>query len=547
MQQANMTTVGQYLVRRLEQVGLKHIFGVAGDYVLRFFDLLEASSIDLVATCNELNAGYAADAYARLNGVGGVCVTYGVGGFSVFNAVAGAFAERVPVIIISGGPRILQGPARVLLHHTIGDMNLQYKIYEHITVAAVILQNADQAPKQIDETIAACLRFRRPVYIEIPMDMVAQPCSPGGPFDVDTSIPSDPEVLPEAVAEAVQMLSAAKNPAILVGVEVARLDLCQELARFINFTRYPFATTISGKSILSERHPQFLGVYFGGLGPEPVRKSMEDADVLLCLGTLMTDVDLGIDTATHFHGGMIVANSDKVGIKHHVYPQVALGDFINGLQTGLPRGPEGQVALGHVALTGGADFTPVDSQKITLKRFYQEVNRFLDSSSLIISDVGNSTLLGAAELLLPDEAPFIAQAFYVSIGYALPATLGASLASPNLRPITFIGDGAFQMTVQELSTLIRRGLNPIIFLMNNDGYAIERVFHDGPYNDLQMWQYHRLPEVFGGGWACEVRTEGELERALQQALSRPEELAFIEVRLERLDYWESLLKLKDLR
>jgi indolepyruvate decarboxylase len=198
-------------------------------------------------------------------------------------------------------------------------------------------------------------------------------------------------------------------------------------------------------------------------------------------------------------------------------------------------------------LTGRADFIPVDSQKITLKRFYQAVNRFLDSRSLIISDVGNSTLLGAAELLLPDEAPFIAQAFYVSIGYALPATLGASLASPNLRPITFIGDGAFQMTVQELSTLIRRGLNSIIFLMNNDGYAIERVFHDGPYNDLQMWQYHRLPEVFGGGWACEVRTEGDLERALQQALSRPEELAFIEVRLERLDYWETLLKLKDLR
>jgi indolepyruvate decarboxylase len=203
------------------------------------------------------------------------------------------------------------------------------------------------------------------------------------------------------------------------------------------------------------------------------------------------------------------------------------------------------VALGHAALTGGADFTPVDSQKITLKRFYQEVNRFLDSSNLIISDVGNATLLGAAELLLPDDAPFIAQAFYVSIGYALPATLGANLASPNLRPITFIGDGAFQMTVQELSTIIRHGLNPII--MNNDGYAIERVFHDGPYNDLQMWQYHRLPEVFGGGWACEVRTEGELESALQQALSRPDELAFIEVRLERLDYWESLLKLKDLR
>jgi TPP-dependent 2-oxoacid decarboxylase len=147
-----------------------------------------------------------------------------------------------------------------------------------------------------------------------------------------------------------------------------------------------------------------------------------------------------------------------------------------------------------VALSGGSDFIPGPSQKITLKRFFQQISCFLDSTSLIISDTGNSSLLGASELFLPDEVPFIAQVFYVSIGYALPATLGAKLAAPNLRPITFVGDSAFQMTVQELSTIIRHGLNPIIFLMNNDGYAIERVFHDGPYNDLQMWQYSRLPE-----------------------------------------------------
>lgn len=547
MEHADTMTVGQYLVRRLEQVGLKHIFGVPGDYVLRFFDLLEASSIDLIVTCNELNAGYAADAYARLNGVGGVCVTYGVGGFSVFNAVAGAYAERVPLIVISGGPQILKKPSRVLLHHTIGDMNLQYKIYEHIMAAAVILQDPVQAPDQIDQTIAACLRSRLPVYIEIPMDMVAKSCRAAGPFEVDISNPSDPEALSEAVAEAVQMLSVAKNPAILAGVEVARLGLCQELEQFINFTRYPFASTILGKSVLSERHPQFLGVYFGGLGPEEVKKSIEDADVLLCLGALMTDVNLGIGTARHDHSRMIVANSDKVGIKHHIYPEVALGDFIKGLQAGLPKGREEQVASGHHSLTASPDFTPAASQKITLKRFFQRINRFLDKNNLIISDAGNSTLLGAAELLLPDGVTFIAQAFYVSIGYSLPATLGAKLAAPNFRPITFVGDGAFQMTVQELSTIIRHGLNPIIFLMNNDGYAIERVFHDGPYNDLQMWQYRRFPEVFGGGWACEVKTEGELESALNHALSHPQELAFIEVRLDRFDYWESLLKLKDLR
>jgi TPP-dependent 2-oxoacid decarboxylase len=424
MEQAEMSTVGQYLVRRLEQVGLKHIFGVAGDYVLRFFDLFEASSIDLVVTCNELNAGYAADAHARLNGVGGVCVTYGGGGFSVFNAIAGAFAEQVPLIIISGGPRILQGGSRVLPHHTFGDMNLQYKIYEHIMAAAVILQDPEQAPDQIDQTITACLRSRRPVYIEIPMDMVAQPSRTTSPFEADTSIPSDPEALSEAVAEVVQMLAIAKNPAVLAGVEIARLSLCQDLEQFINIIRYPFATTILGKSILSERHPQFLGVYFGKLGQESVKKAIEDADVLLCLGALMTDVNLGIDTVTHFHGRMIVANSDKIGIKHHLYPQVSSGDFIRGLQVSLPRGQGAQEVQGNESLSGGSDFIPVPSQKITLNRFFQQVNRILDTTSLIISDAVNSSLLGASELFLPGEVPFIAQAFYVSIGYALPATLG---------------------------------------------------------------------------------------------------------------------------
>jgi TPP-dependent 2-oxoacid decarboxylase len=206
-----------------------------------------------------------------------VCITYGVGGFSVFNAVAGAFAERVPLVIISGGPRIQQGSTRVVLHHTIGEM-IQFKTYEHITAATVVLQDPNQAPDQIDQTLAACLRSRRPVYLEIPIDMVAQPCRPAGPFEVNTSIPSDPAALTEAIKEAVQMLAAAKNQAILAGVEIHRLGLCQELEEFINFTRYPFATTILRKSILSERNPQFIGVYFGGLGPESVKNYIENAD-----------------------------------------------------------------------------------------------------------------------------------------------------------------------------------------------------------------------------------------------------------------------------
>ncbi|MFZ5449955.1 MAG: alpha-keto acid decarboxylase family protein [Thermodesulfobacteriota bacterium] len=533
------TTIGKYLVKRLEQAGLKHIFGVPGDYVLDFFDCLEESNLQVIGTCNELNAGYAADAYARLNGIGGVCVTYGVGGFSAYNAVAGAFAERLPVVLISGGPRLTERPDRHLLHHTIGSMNLQYCVFEHITAAAVILDKPEQAPQQIDAALAACLQRRRPVYIEIPMDMVAQPCPAPGPFEVDTAIPTDPEVLAEAVEEAVSLLTAAKNPIILAGVEAHRLRAQDALVEFINHSGYPVATTLLGKSVVPESHPQFIGVYKGFLGRETVQRAVEDADLILCLGTLMTDVNLGHGTALLVDiPKMIVANSDKVRIKHHLFNQVCLRAFIEGLTAKLPKG-----AATPAKCEGRQEkFIPVREQKITHKRFYERLQHFLGSNHLLIVDTGDS-IFSAADLFLPGNVPCINQAFYMSIGYSVPATLGAKLAAPERRPITIVGDGAFQMTAQELSTIIRHRQNPVIFLINNDGYTIERALHEGPYNDLHMWDYYRLTEVFRGGWGCQVTTEGELEEALHKAQTEPDTLAFIEVRLDRLDCSEGILRL----
>jgi TPP-dependent 2-oxoacid decarboxylase len=537
------TTVGKYLITRLEQAGLKHIFGVPGDYVLHFFDLLEASPIQVIGTCNELNAGYAADAYARLHGIGGLCVTYGVGGFSAYNAMAGSFVERLPVVLISGGPRLTDRPDRHLLHHTIGSLNLQYRVFKHITGAAVILEDPQQATRQIDATLAACLQKRRPVYIEIPMDMVAQPCSQPGAFQVDTTIPTDQEALAEALAEAVVLLRLAENPIILAGVEAHRLRVQEALVEFINHSGYAVATTLSGKSVIPESHPQFIGVYQGCLGREGVQRAVEDADLILCLGTLMTDANLGFGTADLADiSKMIVANSDKVRIKHHVFNQVSLGAFIKGLTEKLPKGTGARGNAAHPEKARQGKFIPVRDQKITHKRLYERLAHFLDNNSLLIADTGDS-ILSAADLYLPGNVPCLNQAFYMSIGYSVPATLGAKLAAPERRPVTIVGDGAFQMTAQELSTIIRHQQNPVIFLINNDGYTIERVIHEGPYNDLHMWQYHRLTEVFNGGWGCQVTTEGELEDALQKAQEESETLALIEVRLDRLDCSEGILRL----
>jgi len=367
------------------------------------------------------------------------------------------------------------------------------------------------------------------------MDMVAQPCPAPGPFEVDTTIPTDPEALAEAVA----LLTAAKNPIILAGVEAHRLRAQDALVTFINHSGYPVATTLLGKSVMPESHPQFIGVYKGFRGRETVQREVEEADLILCLGTLMTDVNLGHGTALLVDiPKMVVANSDKVRIKHHVFDQVGLRAFIEGLTAKLPKG----TARPAQSRVSPEEFVPVRQQKITHKRFYERLQGFLDANHLLIADTGDS-IFSAADLLLPGNAPCLNQAFYMSIGYSVPATLGAKLAAPERRPVTIVGDGAFQMTAQELSTMIRHRQNPVIFLINNDGYTIERALHEGPYNDLQMWQYHRLPEVFGGGWGCQVTTEGELEEALHKAQAEPETLALIEVRLDRLDCSEGILRL----
>ncbi|MDP8262002.1 MAG: thiamine pyrophosphate-binding protein [Candidatus Ancaeobacter aquaticus] len=542
MWNAESTTVGKYLAHRLGQAGLKHIFGVPGDYVLSFFDCLEESNIEVVCNCNELNAGYAADGYARINGIGAVCITYGVGAFSVFNAVVGSFAERLPVVVISGGPKISERQHHHLLHHTIGDMNLQYRIYEEIMAASVILTSADQAPSQIDETISTCLRSRRPVYIEVPMDIVTKPCRVPGPFTIDTDIKSDEEAVTEALNDAVSILTNAKKPVILAGVEVHRLDIRKDLEDFITHSGYPYSTTLLGKSVIPEKHPQFIGIYGGAASREYARKTIEEADVILCLGTLMTDVQIGQGEALLDSSRMIVANSDNVKIKHHVYNSVSLKDFINGLAQKLPKGKADTESIEHPSKDLEDEYIAIPDQKLTLRRFYQRVNRFIEKNNIIVTDTGDA-IFCTGNMYLPEGVDFVDQAFYLSIGYSVPATLGVKLAAPDKRPITFVGDGAFQMTAQELSTIIRHNLNPIIFLINNEGYTIERVLDDGPYNDLQMWKYNMLPEVFNGPKGFEVKTEGDLEKALASAQDNPDSLAFIEVHFDRWDCSESLQKL----
>jgi len=526
------TTVGRYLIQRLEEAGLRHLFGVPGDYVLDFMDRVVASDIALVGTCNELNAGYAADAYARLNGVGGVCVTYGVGGLSALNAASGAYAERVPVVFISGAPTSAQRLAHVHMHHLTTTYDMQWKVYQNVTVDSAQLTNPLTAPDEIDRVLANCLFSKLPVYLEIPVDMVNAPCRVPAALALEGERGSDPAALNECVEEVAAMVRSAVTPTILAGVEVHRFGLAECLLQLVDKSGIPFATTLDGKSVLPEQHPSFLGVYMGALSRDAVRGRVERSDALLTFGAMATDINTGGFTAHLPEANTVRANMTKVKIRSHYYDRVWLGDFITALTEALARRTYLTAHPTNPHEVSGA-YRPEPDRPLRVPRFYERIKRFIEKDMVLLAETGDA-MFAASEIYIEEPENFLSQAYYVSIGYCLPGTLGVCLARPDKRVVLLEGDGAFQMTAQELSTLLRYHCNPVIFILNNDGYLTERLIHDGPYNDIQQWSYHKLPEVFGGdALALEVGTEGELEAALEAARRAPDRLVLINVHLPR--------------
>lgn len=538
-------TVSRYLLSRLQGLGIKHLFGVPGDYVLNFLDEVVASPIKWVGTCNELNAGYAADGYARINGVGAAVVTYSVGGLSILNAVAGAFAERIPLIIISGAPPARQRESGALVHHLISDYYLQLDMFKKVTVDAAILTNPVTAPDEIDRVIRNCVTRKLPVYFEIPADIALVPCRP--PLEMPDFTPpsSDEAALAECIAETAKLLDSALHPLILAGLELPRFGLGNDALHLVETTELPFATMLSSKSVLPELHPQFVGIYQGGWSRETVRRQVEDSDCLLSLGVWMTDLDTGLFSVNFDRQHMISAAGNQVCIGNKYYSQIQLGDFIRGLASKVkPR----SYLVSHPAEAyhPRKPFTPEASRALSASRLYECIDSFLDDQMILLAEPGDA-FCAAPEFHIEEAQNFIVQPYYCSIGFCTPAALGVALACPGKRPVILAGDGAFQMTAQEVSTLIRERCPALIVLVNNDGYLIERMLHkDGPYNDLQMWQYSKLPGVFDDGkhsLGILVSTEEELVQAMQIAVREKDKLVLIEARLAKLDCSSGLERL----
>lgn len=534
-------SIGQYLIRRLQDYGIADVFGIPGDYVLGFYHLLEESPINVVGCTREDCAGFAADAYARVNGLGAVCVTYCVGGLSLCNSVAGAYAEKSPVVVITGSPGLSERVNNPLLHHKVRDFRTQLEVFEKLTVAGTELTDARTAFYEIDRVLDAAVRFKRPVYIEIPRDMVH--IVPDAPFIYKQVVTeSDPHALAEAVADAVEWLQRAERPCIVAGVEIHRFALQDDLLALAEGSQLGMASTMLGKSVISEYHPQYVGLYEGAMGREEVTHFVEESDCVLLLGAFMTDINLGIYTANLDPGKCIYATSEQIRIRHHHYHNVLLEDFLGELARVKPLAAQRKLPPGPAA--AAEPYTLDADRPLTITRLMSRLNESLDDETAVIADVGDS-LFAATELIIRQKTEFLAPAYYTSMGYAVPAALGVSTMRRHDRVVAVVGDGAFQMTGMELSTIVRHNHPVIIIVLDNKGYGTERALHPGDFNDINPWKYHKLPEILNGGVGYEVRTEGEFDAALTKAWNNTSGLHLIQAHLGLEDHSKALNRLAE--
>jgi indolepyruvate decarboxylase len=531
--------LGQFLFEYLYRHGVRHSFGIAGDFVLPTFAWLEKSKIQSITMTHEPAAGFAADAYSRINGIGLVCVTYCVGGLNVLNAIAGAYAEKSPVVVVSGAPGRKDREKDPLLHHKVKTFETQRRIYDEVTVASTVLLDEQRAASEIVRCVEACLRHKRPVYIEVPHDIVDHEIPIIGITPAAREI-SDPRTLDAAVSEALSLIRAAKKPVILAGVELARYRTARLVVRMAERMNIPIAADLLSKSAVPENHPLYIGVYGGAMSSdEHVRKYVESADLVLMLGTFITDMSMGFYTAKLDRGRTVLATSERVSVQYHRYDSIQFSDFLEALTTAKIKQKYFKHPNPHAL---PKPLKSVErSDVLTMADVFRILSLHLDERCCVIADIGDA-IFGAVGIRSARQPQFIAPAYYMSMGFAVPASIGVAIAAKKLRPYVLVGDGAFQMTGVEISTAVRLGLNPIIIVLNNDGYGTLRKIREGRFNVITQWDYNKICELVRGGEGSKVSTKGGFDTALSRA-QKSDRVHVIEVKIPSNDASQQLTRI----
>lgn len=535
-----------------------------GDFNLDLLDYVEPAGLLWVGNANELNAGYAADGYSRIRGIGALVTTFGVGELSAINAIAGAYAERAPVVHIVGTPDRATQDGQVPVHHTFKDGNFRRfsQMSAHVTVAQTSLRDPLTAPQEIDRVLRECLVHSRPVYIEVPVDLVGVPVRAAGlQHPVQVPEPLDTPAVASAIEEVLDKLYAAKRPVILFDGECRALNITKEVQSVVEATNWPAWTTSYGRGLIDESLPSFQGVYKGAFDEQSVQDFFKQADLVLVFGPHFSTTNSYALTAKPNPETSIVFSDTEITTGGRILRDIPARLGISQLLAGLDTTRLARYATTDLqGLTWqqgtNVSFSTVSKDEvISHSKLWDLFASFIRSGDIVMGETGTSGY-GVREMQTPPNVRVFAPVTWLSIGYMLPAAQGAALAqrqmqaqangssndaAKNGRTILFIGDGSLQMTVQEISTMIRHDLNIIIVVLNNDGYTIERAIHGlkESYNDVAAWRYLGAPSFFGakeGTFTAQARTWGELEKVLSsEELADGTGLRMIELFLDRED------------
>jgi len=562
-------TVADYLLTRLKQLNVTEVFQIPGDYVKHFTQALENfDGVTAIGANNELDAAYAADAYGRTRGLAAVSLQFGVSTFSALNAIAGAYVERSPVVVISATPgsdaRRITDMYGVLYHHSTGNLKTDQEVFEHVTVAAETLSTSVGAPEKIDNLLIAAITHKRPVYIACYKEVWGEPCPrPSNKPLQPLTIKSEPLALENAVEQAWTLITAAKNPMIFAGVEVLRYRLADLLQKLIDASGFLYTTTSLGKTVLDEKGDKFVGTYSDAASIDSVRQLITQGDCFLTLGTIITDDYLVFIESKY--ASMVLSTTDEMRVGYFTYVGVTMKDFMEALLARFkksknyplktkapaqPRYPEPWASNSDPKFDDKPDV-------ITYNRFFQHSMKFLSDKKLlddIVMTFGiSSALYVATNAYGLAQNSFLSSAAWQIIGYETGAACGAQLGSGK-RAWTVAGDGGFMMVCQALSTLARNNLNAVMFVMSNGVYGIEQVYVDitafeaGPthkfdtFDILPKWDYMALAQAFGAK-GYRVSTIKELNAALNDLKKLTKQPALVEVVIPEKDLSQQMYRL----
>lgn len=521
----------EYLIKKLEELGINDFFGLPGDYNFNILYAVENNpNTNWIGCTNELNAGYAADGYARQRGFGAIITTYGVGELSAINAIAGSYAENIPVISIVGVPATKCIENKTLVHHNFSDPEPHAfeEAYKPVVETTAFL-NRDNAKIEIDRVLKVFVKTRKPVYIAIPMDIATMEISDR---ITDYNWISDSETLKTVIEKIADKIRRANKPVILGDTLVKRFDARIEYKEFVETSGLPVTNFLMGTNLINQDYKNYLGTYFSKFRNPLAQEYLENTDCLIAVGPIYSDINASGFNLPYKINSHVAIYGTYTYIEGQKYENVKMSDVLEGLtNTVIPR--EFDIKKPEI----GYEKSVIEEGKLTSKYIYPRIQEFLRPNDIVIAETGIIPN-GVGMMKFPASAELHTQTLWGSIGWATPAALGACIANPNSRVILLTGEGSHQLTAMEVGNMLRRGVKPVIIVLNNDGYTIERILSDSPndkFNDILKMNYSKFARVFEGDvWSTKVETAEDFDKALKvtQIMNK---LCYIEICTERMD------------